>query len=506
MASPSSKSKASSPNHQDGQVLPFPSPNVREPTPFEDPILLKQSPVWSRLLLWSLLSVTTFTIAWVCLAKIDQVVVAQGELEPQGTVEELQAAANGTVAKVRVENGQSVRKGESLIVFETESLEAEREALKEQYTLLSNETAFYRSQLLGDSTAPPASTAKISTDVLFLVRDRNNLLSEIRLLRSQLSGRGEGLSLDQQARVQSAQASLGAQVQVDQLAVAQLHSQLSQTQVQLGNAQTDLQLETDKLRRYTFLEKEGAVAKVATIEQQQKVNAAQTQVEVLSKEKQRLQEAIRQGQATVDTTVLGSQHQLREQLAQAQQRIEEIDARLGKLIVDNEQRLAQLESEIEQTETLLVDHELVAPVAGVVFDLVADEGLVTNRSEVLLKVVPADALVAEVFIAADDIGYVAPEMAVDVRLEAFSSSDGAKVNGEIIWIGDDAIAPDELNPYHRYPAKVQLFEQVVEVKGDLKPLKPGMRVSASIKERKRRVIAVFADFLTDRWESLKKMR
>ncbi|NEO84901.1 MAG: HlyD family efflux transporter periplasmic adaptor subunit [Spirulina sp. SIO3F2] len=488
------------------QTLPPPT-STSDSTPFEDPILLKQSPFFSRLLLWAMLAVTTFTIGWVFLAKIDQVVVAQGELEPQGTVEEVQAAANGTVAEVLVENGATVKRGEPLIVFDTESVAAELVALKRQYELLAQETAFYRAQLgQGSLSGVDLTAVDVPADVLFLVRDRSNLVGEIALLRSQLGGSTTGLSGTQRVRLRTAQASLGAQLQVDQLAVSQLQSQLAQTQAELANAQTDLALETDKLKRYEELEDAGAVAELSTIEQRQRTNAAETQVAVLTKEQQRLQEAIDQAQATVSTTVHGSQYEVQAQIAQAQQRIEEIDARLGKLIVDNERQLAQLKSEIEQTAALLVDHELVAPVAGVVFELDAYEGLVTNRSEVLLKVVPADALVAEVFIAADDIGYVAPKMDVDVRLEAFSSSDGAKIGGTILWIGDDAVEPDELNPYHRYPAKVKLMAQVVEVKGETKPLKPGMRVSASIKERKRPVIAVFADFITDRWDSLKKMR
>ncbi|MEM8637403.1 MAG: HlyD family efflux transporter periplasmic adaptor subunit [Cyanobacteria bacterium P01_G01_bin.54] len=488
-------------------LVPFPEQSGGSPAPFEDPILLKQSPFWSRLLLWALLSVTTFTIGWVFLAKIDQVVVAQGELEPQGTVEEVQAVANVTVDEVLVENGQTVRRGERLIALDTEALETELAALKRQFLILSQETAFYRAQL-GDGSLQSVNLdlVDVPADILFLVRDRSNLLSEIRLLRSQLGNGSGALSPDQQARLQSSQASLQAQLQVDQLAVAQLQSQLAQNQVELANAQTDLALEQDKLARYEELEAEGAVAELVTIEQAQQANAMATQVAVLTKEQQRLEQAIAQAQATVSTTVHGSTTQVQERIAQAQQRIEELDARLGKLIVDNERQLAQLTSEIEQREVLLVEHDLVAPVTGVVFELAAYEGLVTNRSEVLLKVVPADALVAEVFIAADDIAYVQPQMSVDVRLEAFSSSDGAKVEGTILWIGDDAVEPDELNPYHRYPAKVKLAEQVVEVKGEMKPLKPGMRVSASIKERKRPVIAVFADFITDRWDSLKKMR
>ncbi|MGB0560177.1 MAG: HlyD family secretion protein [Spirulinaceae cyanobacterium] len=499
--------QSSKPPTQPTNLVPFPNQPPGELTAFEDPILLKQSPFWSRLLLWALLTMTTFTIGWVFLAQIDQVVVAQGELEPQGKVEEVQAVANVTVDEVLVENGEVVERGERLIALDTAALETELESLKRQFLLLSQETAFYRAQLgNGSLQGVDLALVDVPADILFLVRDRSNLLGEIALLRSQLGQSSGGLSAEQRARLRSSQASLQAQLQVDELAVSQLQSQLAQTRVELANARTDLALEQDKLSRYEALEKEGAVAELVTIEQEQKVNGVETQVGVLTKEVQRLERAISQAQATVSTTVHGETTAVQGRIAEAQQQLKELDARLGKLIVDNERQLAQLEGEIEQTEALRVEHELVAPVAGVVFELEAYEGLVANRSEVLLKVVPGDALVAEVFIAADDIAYVQRQMAVDVRLEAFSSSDGAKVEGTLIWIGDDAIEPDELNPYHRYPAKVRLEQQTVEVRGEVKRLKPGMRVSASIKERRRPVFAVFADFLTDRWDSLKKMR
>ncbi len=46
------------------------------------------------------MSVTTAALIWSAVAKIEQVVGAQGQLKPQGKVQEVQAPVNGVVQEV----------------------------------------------------------------------------------------------------------------------------------------------------------------------------------------------------------------------------------------------------------------------------------------------------------------------------------------------------------------------------------------------------------------------
>ncbi|BBD70722.1 hemolysin secretion protein HlyD [Nostoc commune NIES-4072] len=85
---------------QDLEKLPPEISNIQPKPPstapryipkFDQPVILRQSRKWSRAILWGLMAVTTGTIIWANLAKIEEAVSATGKLEPTGTVKEIQA-------------------------------------------------------------------------------------------------------------------------------------------------------------------------------------------------------------------------------------------------------------------------------------------------------------------------------------------------------------------------------------------------------------------------------
>ena len=56
---------------QTGMVAAPVMPQIHR-EPFDKSVILRQSPIWSRMLLWSIVGVTTFSIGWACLATIDR--------------------------------------------------------------------------------------------------------------------------------------------------------------------------------------------------------------------------------------------------------------------------------------------------------------------------------------------------------------------------------------------------------------------------------------------------
>ena len=85
---------------------------------FDSPVILEQSSNWSRGILWGLMSVTAITIVWASVARIEEAIPAQGNLEPSGTVKEVQAPLGGVVKTIYVQDGQRVKKGDRLISFD----------------------------------------------------------------------------------------------------------------------------------------------------------------------------------------------------------------------------------------------------------------------------------------------------------------------------------------------------------------------------------------------------
>ena len=149
----------------------------------------------------------------------------------------------------------------------------------------------------------------------------------------------------------------------------------------------------------------------------------------------------------------------------------------------------------------------MAPVNGTVFDLqVHSPGFVATASQSILKVVPDDSLLAKVFITNRDIGFVKEGMDVDVRIDSFPFSEFGDVKGKLVWIGSDALPPDEIHPFYRFPAKVRLQRQSLLINERKIPLQSGMSVNANIKVRSRSVMSIFTDLFTKSVESLKFVR
>ena len=83
--------------------------------------VLQQSQVWVKAVTWSLIGTTVFGIAWLGIARTEEVVVATGKLEPVGNVKEIRIPAGAVVEKILVKNGEQVSKDQALIRLDQES-------------------------------------------------------------------------------------------------------------------------------------------------------------------------------------------------------------------------------------------------------------------------------------------------------------------------------------------------------------------------------------------------
>jgi hemolysin D len=479
----------------------------RQKTDFDKPVILRQSPHWSRAVVWGIVGVTVASIGWACLAKFEEAVPAQGKLEPKGVVQPVQAPVGGVIEEVHVEEGEAVEVGDVLVSFDPQTTRAQLDSLESIKEKLLTENQYYRSQLADqiDVDAP----AEIDPGIVQLTSNRATLVAENNLYRAQLAGdvTGESLQPAQRQRLRTATEEVNSRLSIAALEVDQLGRQLTQTQAQLTNARDALRVNQDILDRIGPLAEKGAIGEIPYLQQEQEVKNRQTEVNRLVEEEQRLEIAIAQAQEEFHNTEIASQEELQERIARNDTQIADIDSQLTKTVLENDKRLQELESQIAQLNQTLTYQELKAPVSGTVFNLQANlPGYVANSTEPILEIVPTDALVARVFITNRDIGFVREGMDVDVRIDSFPYSEFGDVKGTLTHIGSDALPPDEANPYYRFPADITLEEQNININGEPIQLQSGMSLSANIKTRPRRVIMIFADLFTRKIDSLKTGR
>ncbi|MCZ8067842.1 MAG: HlyD family efflux transporter periplasmic adaptor subunit [Microcystis sp.] len=422
------------------------TPSLPTFSPPEQSVILKQSPIWSRTIIWTLMSVTTAALIWSAFAKIEQVVGAQGQLKPQGKVQEVQSPVNGVVQEVTVKDGDRVNKGDVLVLMDSSASKVQLESLRTIRATAEKENQFYRLLMAQDLTPAQVESSitqlKLPSEIADLARNRAALVAENQLYQAQVSEVASSAALqgDQLARLEAAQREANSRQAAARLEMEQLEKQLAQTRVQLADARSQLikdrlvleeiktrnansmkqgeeslDIERNILKDIEPLGDEGAIARYQINKQKQSVTDRQNELQQqeangkierekqekevqtriaeisrLEQEEKRYSLLISQaGEKLINTTVI-TEKDVRDKMADNHKRIAEIDSQISRIIIDNNKRIAELDSQISQAQQTIKYQKITAPIDGVVFDLKARPGFVPqpSQAEALLKLVP----------------------------------------------------------------------------------------------------------------------
>jgi HlyD family secretion protein len=232
-----------------------------------------------------------------------------------------------------------------------------------------------------------------------------------------------------------------------------------------------LVLEKDVLGRLATLNKEGATAELQYLSQRNKV--------------QEVEGKLQEGQ--VD--------RLRQQ-AILQQGIREIQS-----------ELADLRSKLTELNVNIRYQVIRSPEAGVVFELKPkSRGFVAQTSEPVMKVVPFDKLEARVEVPSREIGFVTVSKPADISIDSFPATDFGVLQGTVRRIGSDALPPDQMNNFYRFPVDIRLNSQQLKLKsGKVLPLQVGMSLTANVKLRKVTYLQLLLSDFKDKAKSLQRI-
>ena len=100
-----------------------------------DESVLQQGRFWMRTVTWTLIGTTVFGVAWLALARTEEIVVASGKLEPIGSVKDIQMPVGGVAEEILVKEGQRVSAGDVLMRLDTEASEEQRKSLEKTMAL-----------------------------------------------------------------------------------------------------------------------------------------------------------------------------------------------------------------------------------------------------------------------------------------------------------------------------------------------------------------------------------
>ncbi|MFO7628509.1 MAG: HlyD family efflux transporter periplasmic adaptor subunit [Prochlorococcaceae cyanobacterium] len=202
-------------------------------------VVLQQSRFWARAISWTLMGTTGFAIAWLALAKTEEIVVAPGKLEPIDQVKPIQVPVGGVVEQILVKEGELVKKGQILLRLDTEATADRQKSLLETIGLKQQQLAGKEEELMR---------------YLQLNSTEQQVLNKNLLLQREILARLEGLAregasaelqyLQQRNQVQEIEGKLD-QTRVDRLRQEAI---LSQSQQQLRSELSDLKSKLTELR------------------------------------------------------------------------------------------------------------------------------------------------------------------------------------------------------------------------------------------------------------------
>ena len=95
-----------------------------------DESVLQQGRFWMKTVTWTLIGTTVFGVAWLALARTEEIVVAPGQLEPVGSVQDIQMPVGGVADEILVKEGDSVKAGQVLMKLDTEATEEQHLSLE----------------------------------------------------------------------------------------------------------------------------------------------------------------------------------------------------------------------------------------------------------------------------------------------------------------------------------------------------------------------------------------
>jgi len=160
--------------------------------------------------------------------------------------------------------------------------------------------------------------------------------------------------------------------------------------------------------------------------------------------------------------------------------------------VEAEAQLARLLQEMEKLRYRQKLAALRAPADGVVKDLATQSpGAVLAPGAVLLSLVPdGESLIAEVWLANEDAGFVSAGQAAKLKLAGFPFQRYGMIDARVTRISADSTerGDAEKGGGYAYRAQLEPFAQEMRFEGTRHALRAGMQLTAEIKLAERSVL------------------
>jgi hemolysin D len=156
--------------------------------------------------------------------------------------------------------------------------------------------------------------------------------------------------------------------------------------------------------------------------------------------------------------------------------------------MEQQNRIARLQSDIAAAELTLQHTTVAAPVSGIITTLgVRGSGEVLQPGQTIATIAPAGVhLVVEAQLANKDIAFIEKGLPAKLKFDAFPFQDYGVVEGTVTEVSPDAQVEKGSGSFYKVtivPAKTEIV-----AKGRNVPLRPGLAVSAEIVTERKSIL------------------
>jgi HlyD family type I secretion membrane fusion protein len=395
---------------------------------------------------------------WASLTPLSSGITAQAEVRVESNRKTLRHREGGTVRQILVKEGQHVRPGQPLILYDDVEARASVDVFQNQYDTLLAQSARFMAEATNRSGMefPAELTSRMSDPrVAGLIRDQQFLFTtRMQLFQSQSS--------------------------VLQQRQDQLQTQVQGQQAQVESVEEQRRLTAEEMSGYQTLFEKGYAPKQLILRYQR------TMADLAGRKGSLLAEIARLRQQMGET---------RMQLAATR---DQRESQAAEGLRDTQSRLADITPRLTAARQTLDATVVRSPVDGYVFNLTQFTiGGVTGAGEVLMDVVPANApMMVTAMIKPEDVDEVHVGMAARVRMSGLNQRWHSPMPAKVAVVSADRITNDKTGTsFYRVDLRID--------PKDLKELKhgaqltPGMPAQAMIVTGKRTIMGFLISPITD---------
>lgn len=423
--------------------------------------LLLSTPKSARILLWVIILFFILATFWASFAKLDKVTTGSAKVIPSSQLQVVQNLEGGIVKQVLIKEGQSVEKGQKLLLIDDTLFQSNYREKSQDLASLKADSIRLR-QIIKNITirsSQPNWTERVQ------------LQSGALLFDIDFAALHPKLVLQQKNEYHDVMSNLQNQLNLTAQQVKQKQQELNETKSRINSLASNYKITQREYNMTKPLAEEGVVPEIELLKLQRSMNDSRRD---LTSARMKLPVTESEIQETVYKYInIASDFR-----AKTQQELSDVSNKLSSM---SEIQIG-LEDKVSRTV-------VTSPVKGTIQKVYVNtiRGVIQPGMD-LIEIVPTeDTLLIETKIAPQDIGFLYPGLKAIIKFTAYDFTNYGGLTGTLETISADTIQDEEGNSFYQVRIRTDQSD-LKDSNGDTLPIISGMTASADIITGKRTVL------------------